>query len=110
MSVKRILLSVAVVVLVAAGSFAADQAAGGTNKVAEVKIVPQTTCPVMGGAIDKNRYVDYDGKRIYVCCNMCVKTVKADPVKYIKKLEAEGVTIETVKKTGDVEKNAAESK
>ena len=54
----------------------------------------QTTCPIMGGAIRKDIYADYDGKRVYFCCNGCVSTFKSDPAKYIKKLEDAGVTIE----------------
>lgn len=71
---------------------AEDQTAkGGDAKEAKV----QTTCPVMGGKIDKNLYVDVEGKRIYVCCNGCIGAIKKDPAKYIKKLQGEGVTIET---------------
>ena len=53
----------------------------------------QTTCPVMGGAIDKNQYVDHDGKRVYICCKGCETPLKKDPAKYIRKLEADGVTV-----------------
>jgi len=56
--------------------------------------VPQTTCPVMGGKIDKSLYVDAEGKRIYVCCEGCIDKVKADPKTFIKKLEDQGVTLE----------------
>lgn len=68
----------------------------GHEKAAEAqvaKITPQTTCPVMGGKIDKNQYVDHDGKRIYVCCQGCIGAVKKDPRKYIKKLQDDGVTV-----------------
>lgn len=51
----------------------------------------QTVCPVMGGKINKELYVDHDGKRIYVCCQACIAAVKANPEKYIKKLEGEGI-------------------
>lgn len=54
----------------------------------------QTKCPVMGADIDKNLYVDHDGKRIYVCCGSCLAAVNADPQKYIKQLEEQGVTLE----------------
>ncbi len=54
----------------------------------------QTLCPVMGGEIDKNIYSDVNGKGIYVCCKGCVGMVKADPGKYIKILEDQGVEIE----------------
>ena len=52
---------------------------------------PQTTCPVMGGAVNTNMYVDADGYRIYVCCGGCIGAVKADPAKYIAKMKADGV-------------------
>lgn len=54
----------------------------------------QTTCPVMGGKIKKDSYVDVKGKRIYMCCNGCTAALKKDPDKYIKKLEDAGITIE----------------
>jgi YHS domain-containing protein len=60
-------------------------------------LVPQTTCPVMGGTINKKYHVDYKGKRIYVCCPGCIPELKKDPEKYIKKLEAMGQSVETVK-------------
>ncbi|MBN1506123.1 MAG: YHS domain-containing protein [Sedimentisphaerales bacterium] len=46
----------------------------------------QTTCPVMGGAIDKNVFTEYKGRTVYFCCPACVETFKADPEKYISKL------------------------
>ena len=51
----------------------------------------QTTCPVMGGKINKAQYADVKGYRIYVCCPGCINKIKADPDKYIKKMEAEGI-------------------
>jgi hypothetical protein len=48
------------------------------------------TCPVMGNAVNRELYVDHDGKRIYVCCEACIEKVKADPDKYLKKLEKLG--------------------
>jgi len=32
---------------------------------------PQTVCPVLGGNVNKEVYVDYKGKRIYFCCPGC---------------------------------------
>ncbi len=60
----------------------------------EVKTTPQTTCPVMGGKVNKDLYVDHNGKRVYVCCEGCVGAVKKDPETYIKKLEDAGVTLD----------------
>lgn len=54
----------------------------------------QTTCPVMGGRINTNLFVDAEGKRIYVCCPSCLPDLKKDPTKYIQKIEAQGVTLD----------------
>lgn len=62
------------------------------EKKAESK--KQTTCPVMGGKINKAQYVDAQGKRIYVCCPGCVGKVQADPDKYIKELEDKGIVLD----------------
>jgi YHS domain-containing protein len=88
------MLACAVTAQWTAVAFAADtvgQAPAATNAVA---VKAQTTCPVMGGAVDKNTFVDIDGKRIYVCCGGCIAKVKKDPAKYVKKLEAEGITLD----------------
>lgn len=53
---------------------------------------PQTNCPVLGNKIDKNVFVDYQGKRIFFCCSGCVGEFKKDPGKYLDKMRAEGVT------------------
>lgn len=54
----------------------------------------QTKCPVMGGKINKAQFADVNGKRIYVCCPGCIGKIKADPAKYIKQLEAEGIELD----------------
>lgn len=54
----------------------------------------QTMCPVMGGVVNKQFFADYQGKRVYFCCNACPAMFKKDPAKYIKKLEAEGITLD----------------
>ncbi len=59
----------------------------------------QTTCPVMkGNPINKELFVDVEGKRIYICCKGCDATIKKDPKKYIAQLEAEGVVLEDASK------------
>lgn len=77
---------------------------------AEGALKPQTTCPVMGGKIDKNVYLDYEGQRVYFCCPACKETFLKDPEKYFKKFEEEGVLPESVQKKcpvmgGDINKN-----
>ena len=57
------------------------------------KLKPQTTCPIMGGKINKKLYVDHAGKRIYVCCGGCLDPIRKAPQKHIAKLEAQGITL-----------------
>lgn len=78
---KTVILALALTAFVAGGLWAADSK-------------PQTTCPVLGGNVDKNVYADYQGKRIYFCCSGCDAEFKKDPEKYMKKLQEEGVTLE----------------
>ena len=46
----------------------------------------QTTCPVLGGPINKNIFVEYKGKKVYFCCEDCKATFAKDPEKYVKDL------------------------
>jgi YHS domain-containing protein len=55
---------------------------------------PQTICPVMGGDIDKSVYADYEGKRVYFCCDACRKDFQKNPAMYIKKMEDQGIILE----------------
>ena len=48
--------------------------------------IAQKLCPVMGNPIDKDIYVDHNGRRVYFCCEMCVEQFKKEPEKYLKKL------------------------
>jgi len=45
-----------------------------------------TVCPVsgdqVGGEMGKPVYVEYQGKKIGLCCKDCVKDFKKDPAKY----------------------------
>ena len=106
---KKLLIMAAscLVMLGTANVYAADETAGKDQKAdsskdvksdkssnASVKGKVQTTCPVMGGEIDKNIYIDIKGKRIYVCCKGCLPAVKKDPAKFIAKLEKEGITLD----------------
>jgi len=54
----------------------------------------QTICPVMKMPIEKNLFVDYQGNRIYFCCDKCPKTFLDDPDKYMKVVKEMGVTLE----------------
>jgi YHS domain-containing protein len=77
-------------------SVKADTAKPAVPAIPAKQLKTQTTCPVTGDPIDKTLYVDYKGKRIYVCCDSCIAPVKKTPVKYIKKLEKMGQGVETI--------------
>ena len=61
---------------------------GETAKPAAAEIA-QKTCPVMGGAINKEIFTDHNGRRVYFCCGGCVDAIKKDPAKYLAKIDAE---------------------
>lgn len=46
----------------------------------------QTHCPIMGGEINKDYFVEYNGKKVYFCCPGCEEKFNEDPEKYISKL------------------------
>jgi hypothetical protein len=75
----------------------------GLGAMAEKQDIPkkQTTCPVMGGKINRAQYADVKGKRIYVCCPGCIGKIKADPDKYIKQMEDEGIVLDMTPKKDD---------
>jgi len=56
---------------------AADEVAAATE---------QTTCPVMGGPINKSIFVEYEGKKVYFCCEPCKEKFEANPEQYVAKL------------------------
>jgi YHS domain-containing protein len=49
------------------------------------KLVPQKSCPIMGGAINKDYYTDVRGQRVYVCCPGCKNAIEKDPEAALKK-------------------------
>jgi Cu(I)/Ag(I) efflux system membrane fusion protein len=54
----------------------------------QAKVMPgeQILCPVMGGPINKEFFVEYKGKKVYFCCGGCDKIFLAEPEKYLLKL------------------------
>lgn len=46
-----------------------------------------TTCPVMvGSEVDSSIYVDYRGRRVYLCCLTCQAAFQKEPRKYLSHL------------------------
>ncbi len=80
-----ILMATGWLVLFTAGAQAAENAHSAKHA--------QTKCPIRGGEIDKDVFVDYQGKRIYFCCPGCDKKFLANADALIKKMEADGVRI-----------------
>jgi YHS domain-containing protein len=56
-----------------------------TAEVASAAI-EQTTCPVMGGAINESIFTEYKGKKVYFCCAGCKEKFEKEPDKYIAQL------------------------
>ena len=48
--------------------------------------IEQTTCPVMGGPINKDLYTEHKGKKVYFCCAGCKEKFDAAPEQYLSKL------------------------
>ena len=69
----------------------------------------QTKCPVMGGKINKEVYVDYQGSRIYFCCPACMDKFKADPEKHLKKLKDQGVDLDDAPISGEDDSSREEN-
>jgi YHS domain-containing protein len=54
----------------------------------------QAACPVQGGKINKDLYVDYQGQRVYFCCPECLPIFKKNPERYLQKMRESGVVPE----------------
>ncbi len=54
----------------------------------------QTHCPICKMEIQKDLYVDYEGKRVYFGCSGCPDKFRANPETYIKQMEEAGIELE----------------
>ena len=91
-----LLISILAIAFIAKPSLAQDKAQEKAKQVKEVKkeIPNQENCPVMGGPINKEAFVDYNGKRVYFCCSGCDEKFLEDPETYLKKMKDEGVVLD----------------
>ncbi len=55
---------------------------------------PQTKCPIMGGEINRDVYIDHNGYRVYFCCPGCDTAFKKDADAIIKKMLDDGIVVE----------------
>lgn len=60
----------------------------------------QTLCPVEGGEIERDVFVDYGGYRIYFCCPGCDTEFLAAPDQFLDRMKAEGIELEPSPVTG----------
>ena len=88
----------------------AGDADSSQTKDAPKELKHQTHCPVMGGEIDSTAYTDIQGQRVYHCCPMCTKKLKADPDKYFEKAAEEGILFENIQTTCPVAGHKLEEK
>ena len=77
-------LSVAVILLNSCKK-SEPPAAPGPEAVAAA-VIEQKICPVMGGAINKDIFTEYKGKKVYFCCPSCKGLFEKEPEKYLAKL------------------------
>lgn len=78
---------------------------------AEKMLAAQTTCPISGETLEnKDHFVDYQGHRIYTCCDKCIAKVAAFPDYFIFKMYNEGVAPENVQTTCPVSGETLEDK
>ena len=86
---KKLALALAGIALVlSAAAYAADKA--------------QTLCPTTGKPIDRTKYADTQGQRVYFCSADCVAKFKKDPEPAFAKLAKDGVVPESVQKIDPV--------
>jgi YHS domain-containing protein len=41
-------------------------------------IKPNTTCPVSGEPVSKDKVVEFEGRKVYFCCDNCIEKYKKD--------------------------------
>lgn len=54
---------------------------------AQAADIEQKTCPVTGEAINPAVFTEYQGKKVYFCCQGCVAKFEKDPEKYAAKIK-----------------------
>ena len=86
-----LLATLSLVGLLVVGGCKKSEPEGPTGTVPDVETVTavageQTICPVMAGAINKDLFTEYKGKKVYFCCEGCKEKFLEEPEKYLAKL------------------------
>ncbi len=62
----------------------------------------QTTCPVSGKELsEKQVYTDYQGRRVYFCCEKCIAEFDKDPADYLSRLDGLSPQKDSPRKSDD---------
>jgi Cu(I)/Ag(I) efflux system membrane fusion protein len=73
---------------------AADEGTAATTPQEEpTETRSQTHCPIMGGKINPELYVDHGGYRVFFCCGGCVEPFKKEADKHIKIMQDKGIVL-----------------
>jgi len=67
-----------------------------TASQAAVEVKEQTLCPISGNEINKEIFVDFEGKRIFLAAEEAKAKFLEDPAMYVTKMVAEGITLADV--------------
>lgn len=87
---KRVMITMILALVLTLGSTGAGWAAPPPLIEPQAR-KEQVACPVQGGKINKDLYVDYQGQRVYFCCPQCIPIFKKNPEAYLKKMREQGV-------------------
>ncbi|HEX9793260.1 MAG TPA: hypothetical protein VGC54_04690 [Planctomycetota bacterium] len=98
-TILAILAAAALAVPVAAQDATVAPTAKQAVQAAPVVLTAQTACPVGGKPIDKTKFVDYEGQRVYFCCDKCPVAFKQFPDKYLFAMYKAGVQPENTQTT-----------
>ena len=66
-----------------------------------VKLQRQSLCPVSGEKVDRSVWADYQGKRIYLHCELAKKSFLEKPETFYKKLIEEHVALDDIPMVDD---------
>jgi YHS domain-containing protein len=76
------------------GQAAIAEPTGGTQPDARLASQRQELCPVLGDKVDRSVYMDHEGRRVYFCCSACIARFTEAPARYMKEMEAKGISLE----------------
>ena len=91
---KIVAVASAVLMVMGAGIAGAEEGQPAGGEAAAQAVKKQTVCPIMGGQVNTNLYVDAKGARVYFCCKGCPADFRKDPARYIAKMEKDGITLD----------------